>query len=80
MSWIRKRRKTLDRPGVPRLTVKGRWEHLAEASAREIFDFHLQRNFESIPREAGETDARSLLRCYRKVAGACYDGNHKNQT
>lgn len=32
------------------------WEDLAEAPAQEIFNFHLQENFDSILSEAGGTN------------------------
>ncbi|KAI3362892.1 hypothetical protein L3Q82_001667 [Scortum barcoo] len=49
VSWIRWRRRKLDKPGRPKHIVRVCWERLAEPSIREVFNSHLRENFSQIP-------------------------------
>ncbi|KAI3376944.1 hypothetical protein L3Q82_000185 [Scortum barcoo] len=57
VSWIRWRRRKLDRPGRPKRIVRVCWERLAEPSVREVFNSHLRKSFSQIPREAGDIES-----------------------
>lgn len=54
VSWIRWRGGKLDRLRRPKHIVRVLWEHLAEPQVRGIFNSHLRKSFEQIPREAGD--------------------------
>ncbi len=47
----------LDRLGRPKRTVRVCWERLAESPVREIFNSHLWRSFDRIPRESGDIES-----------------------
>ncbi len=90
VSWIRWWGRKLDRLGRPQCTVRVCWERLAKSPVREIFNSHLRRSFNRIPRESGniesewtmfstsigDTAARS---CGRKVSGTCRGGNPRTR-
>ena len=54
VSWVRLKRKLLDRPGKPKHVVRVNWEHLDGAPVRETFNSHLRRSFSCIPVEVGD--------------------------
>lgn len=51
LSWIRK-------SGRPKPIVRVCWELMAEPSAREVFNSHIQKIFSQIPREAGDIESK----------------------
>ncbi|XDV44745.1 hypothetical protein PO909_012985 [Leuciscus waleckii] len=76
--------------GRPKRTVRVCWERLAESTVREIFNFHLQRGFDRIPRESGDIDSEWTMfstsivdaatrSCGRKVSDACRGGNPRTR-
>ncbi len=82
VSWIRWWGRKLDRLGRPKRTVRVCWERLAESPIREIFNSHLRRSFDRIPRESGNIESEWIMfstsivdaaawSCGRKVSGAC---------
>ncbi len=82
VSWIRWRGRKLDRLGRPKRTVRVCWERLAESPVREIFNSHLRRSFDRIPREVGDFESEWTMfstsivdaasrSCGRKVSSAC---------
>ncbi len=86
VSWIRWRRRKLDRLGRPKRVVRVCWEHLAEPSVRGVFNLHLRESFDQIPREVGDIESEwtmfstsivdaAVRSCGRKVSGACHGGN-----
>ncbi len=54
---VRWRGRKLDRTGRPKRTVRVCWERLAESPVREIFNSHLRRSFDRIPREAEDIES-----------------------
>ncbi|XDV43830.1 hypothetical protein PO909_012233 [Leuciscus waleckii] len=90
VSWIRWPGRKLDRLGRPIHTVRVCWERLAESPVREIFNSHLRRSFDRIPRESGDIESEwtmfstsivdsAALSCGRKVSGACRGGNPRTR-
>ncbi len=90
VSWIRWRGRKLDRLGRPKRTVRVCWDRLAESPVREIFNSHLQRSFDRIPREAGDIESEWTMfstsivdvasrSCGCKVSGACRGGNPRTR-
>ncbi len=86
VSWIRCWWRKLDRLGRPKRTVRVCWERLAESPVREIFNLHLRRSFDRIPREFGDIESEWTMfstsivdaatrSCGRKVSGACRGSN-----
>ncbi len=86
VSWIQWRGRNLDRLGRPKRTVRVCWERLAESPVREIFNSHLRRSFDRIPREFGDIESEWTMfstsivdaasrSCGRKVSSACRGGN-----
>lgn len=55
VGWIRWQGRMEDRPGMTKRIVRVDWELLEEALACEIFNFHPQQSFDSIPMKAGDT-------------------------
>ncbi|KAK3510810.1 hypothetical protein QTP70_022733 [Hemibagrus guttatus] len=53
VSWIRLRRRMLDKLGRPKRIVRICWECLADPSVRGVFNSHLRESFNQIPREFG---------------------------
>ncbi len=87
VSWIRWRGRKL---GRPKHTVRVCWERLAESPVREIFNSHLRRSFERIPREVGDIESEWTMfsssivdaasrSCGCKVSGACRGGNPRTR-
>ncbi len=90
VSWIRWQGRKLDRLGRPKRTVRVCWERLAESPVREIFNSHLRRSFDRIPREVGDIESEWTMlstfivdaasrSCGRKVFGACRGGNPRTR-
>ncbi len=90
VSWIRWRGRKLDRLGRPKHSVRVCWERLAESPVREIFNSHLRRSFDRIPREVGDIESEWTMfsssivdaasrSCGRKVSGACRGGNPRTR-
>ncbi len=90
VSWIRWGGRKLDRLGRPKRTVRVCWERLAESPVREIFNSHLRRSFDRIPRESGDIESEWTMfstsivdtaarSCGRKVSGACRGGNPRTR-
>ncbi|KAK3511457.1 hypothetical protein QTP70_009017 [Hemibagrus guttatus] len=90
VSWIRLRRRMLDRLGRPKRIVRVCWEHLADPSVRGVFNLHLRESFNQIQREVGDivsewtmfsssiVDA-AIRSCGHKVSGASRGGNPQTQ-
>ncbi|XDV25050.1 hypothetical protein PO909_029047 [Leuciscus waleckii] len=57
VSLIRWRGRKQDRLGRPKRTVRVCWERLAESPVREIYNSHLRRSFDRIPRESGDIES-----------------------
>lgn len=77
-SWLGKR---LHMPHRPKDIARVCWGHLAEPSAREVFNSHMQKNLTQIPRDAGDIESEwtmfsasiadvAALSCGHKVSGA----------
>ncbi|KAK3528482.1 hypothetical protein QTP70_000305 [Hemibagrus guttatus] len=90
VSWIRLRRRMLDRLGRPKRIVRVCWEHLADPSVRGVFNSHLRESFNQIPREVGDIESEwtmfstsivdaAIRSCGRKVCGAGRGGNPRTQ-
>ncbi len=90
VSWSRWRGRKLDRLGRPKRTVRVCWERLAESPVREIFNSHLRRSFDRIPREVGDIESEWTMfsasivdaasrSCGRNVSGACRGGNPRSK-
>ncbi|KAK3574423.1 hypothetical protein QTP86_006591 [Hemibagrus guttatus] len=90
VSWIRLRRRMPDRLGRPKRIVRVCWEHLADPSVRGVFNSHLRKSFNQIPREVGDIESEwtmfsssivdaAIRSCGRKVSGAGRGGNPQTQ-
>ncbi|KAK3530905.1 hypothetical protein QTP70_005451 [Hemibagrus guttatus] len=90
VSWIRLRRRMLDRLGRPKRIVRVCWEHLADPSVRGVFNSHLRESFNQIPREVGDIESEwtmfsssivdaAIRSCGRKVSGAGCGGKPQTQ-
>ncbi|KAK3522624.1 hypothetical protein QTP86_028195 [Hemibagrus guttatus] len=86
VSWIRLRRRTLDRLGRPKRIVRD----LADPSVRGVFNSHLRESFNQISREVGDIESEwtmfsssivdaAIRSCGRKVSGAGRGGNPRTQ-
>lgn len=65
----------LDRPGAPICKVRVHWECLVNASACEIFNSHLQENFNSLPMVGVDNESEwTIFLTSMKVwpQGGCY--------
>ncbi len=85
-SWSRWWGRKLDRLGRPKRAVRVCWERLVESLIRKIFNSHLHRSFNRIPRETGDIKSKWTMfstsivdaatrSCGRKDSGACRDSN-----
>ncbi|KAK3518329.1 hypothetical protein QTP86_018784, partial [Hemibagrus guttatus] len=74
VSWIRLRRRMLDRLGRPKRIVRVCWECLADPSVRGVFNSHLRESFNQI-----SIDDAAIRSCGRKVSGASRGGNPRTQ-
>ncbi|KAK3553775.1 hypothetical protein QTP70_009301 [Hemibagrus guttatus] len=90
VSWIRLRRRMPDRLGRPKRIVRVCWERLADPSVRGVFNSHLRKSFNQIPREVGDIESEwtmfsssivdaAIRSCGRKVSGAGCGGNPRTQ-
>ncbi|KAK3536643.1 hypothetical protein QTP86_015444, partial [Hemibagrus guttatus] len=90
VSWIRLRRRMLDRLGRPKRIVRVCWERLADPSVRGVFNSHLRESFNQIPREVGDIESEwtmfstsivdaAIWSCGRKDSGAGRGGNPRTQ-
>ncbi|KAK3533908.1 hypothetical protein QTP70_034895, partial [Hemibagrus guttatus] len=90
VSWIRLRRGMPDRLGRPKRIVRVCWECLADPSVRGVFNSHLRKSFNQIPREVGDIESEwtmfstsivdaAIQSCGRKVSGAGRGGNPRTQ-
>ncbi|KAK3514352.1 hypothetical protein QTP70_015881 [Hemibagrus guttatus] len=90
VSWVRLRRRMLERLGRPKRIVRVCWERLADPSVRGVFNSHLRESFNQIPREVGDIESEwtmfsssivdAAIRSWgRKVSGAGCGGNPRTQ-
>uniref|UniRef100_A0A8C6WSG0 Endonuclease/exonuclease/phosphatase domain-containing protein n=2 Tax=Neogobius melanostomus TaxID=47308 RepID=A0A8C6WSG0_9GOBI len=91
VSWIRWQggRKPV-RPGRPKRVVRVCWERLVDPSVSRVFNSHLRKSFNQIPREVGDMESEWTMfsssivdaaarSCGRKVSGACRGGNPRTR-
>lgn len=71
VGWIRWQGRVVDRPGMTKRIVRVNWELLAEDLACEIFNFHPQQSFDSIPMKAGYTENQWTMFCNSTVVQSC---------
>ena len=71
VSWVKWKRKLLDRPSKPKRAVRVNWERLDEAPVRETFNSHLRRCFSCIPVEVGDIEPKwAMFKASIAEAGA----------
>lgn len=57
-SWIRCRRRWLEKPGKPKCVVRVNWERLTEDNVQEILNSYLRKNSSHILREVGDMESK----------------------